>query len=150
VHLLPVLLLNFNSILRNPIRTITHIAAKIIQSASFLSTFIAIIWAMVCLVRNSPFRDNREYFGPLLGSFACGFSVFIERKSRRIELALKVLPDAVISLWRRAVQSGIVSDLPYSDVFIFAMALSILTYYYHEKPDEMKPSVRGLYWWAFD
>jgi hypothetical protein len=76
--------------------------------------------------------------------------VFIERRSRRIELALKVLPDAIISMWRRAVKQGMVVDIPFSDVFIFSIAMSILTYYYYEKSEHMRPSMRGLYRWAFD
>jgi hypothetical protein len=75
--------------------------------------------------------------------------VFIERKSRRIELALKVLPDAMISVWRRGVSAGVLADIPYADVSIFSFALSILSYYYFEKPHAMKPSIRGLFHWCF-
>ena len=149
VHLLPVLILNARTFLRSPLTTLLRVGGKILQSASFLSTFIGLIWLMVCAFRTSPFRGSREYVGPLLGCFACGFSVFIERKSRRIELALKVLPDAMISVWRRGVGAGVVRDLPYADAFIFSFALSILSYYYFEKPDSMKASVRGLFHWSF-
>jgi hypothetical protein len=149
VHLLPVLFLNFSSIMRNPFQTLARVAGKILQSAAFLSSFIALVWAGVCICRNGV-RDRLEYAGPLLGSAACGFSVFIERKPRRIELALKVLPDAMISVWRRAVQRGWVGDIPFSDVAIFSMALGMLSYFYYEAPDSMKPSIRGFFSWCFE
>lgn len=62
---------------------------------------------MVCLGRttllprlfpNLSFRFLDAGLGPLLGSIACGFSVFIEEKRKRAEMALYVAPRALFAV----------------------------------------------------
>lgn len=73
----------------------------ILFSSSFLSTFIALVWAPICTLRSHilpPGVADAHGWGPGLGSALCGFSILLERKSRRRELALFVLPRAIYAL----------------------------------------------------
>mmetsp|Transcript_25433 Transcript_25433/g.71321 ORF Transcript_25433/g.71321 Transcript_25433/m.71321 type:complete len:474 (+) Transcript_25433:100-1521(+) len=149
VHLLPTVLLGWKRLKEDPVQTLLRVFDKIMQSATFLSVFIALVWYSLCVVRHSPLRDGREYRGFLAGCFFCGFSIFIEQKSRRIELALKVLTDALISVWRRAERKGIVISLPHSDVFFFSLANGLFLYYYRHHPELIKSalhSILRLFW----
>ena len=74
-----------------------------VRSSTFLAVFIFLVWNTVCKVRNNA-RDD-VVWGPLLASLSSGFSILIERPSRRPELAFYVLPRAIYSflnrfLWR--------------------------------------------------
>ena len=48
---------------------------------------------MIIAVRNVRRMDTS--LGPLLGSAVCGLSLFVEKKSRRLDLAMYVLPRAL-------------------------------------------------------
>ncbi|KAI9021974.1 hypothetical protein DFJ74DRAFT_606771 [Hyaloraphidium curvatum] len=76
-------------------------AEDVVLSTSFLSTFITLVWMPICTLRSHVFRPgfaDTVGYGPGLGSFLSGFSILLERKSRRRELALFVLPRALYAL----------------------------------------------------
>jgi hypothetical protein len=82
-----------------------EVAQRILKDAffstSFLSTFITLVWMPICTLRShvmAPGYADTVGYGPGLGSFLCGFSILLERKSRRRELALFVLPRAIYAL----------------------------------------------------
>lgn len=70
-----------------------------LRSSAFLGSFIGLVWGGVCLTRQTLQDDT--VFGPLFGSFLSGWSIFIERKHRRAELACYVLPRALQSFASR-------------------------------------------------
>tara|TARA_R110002050_G_scaffold109133_2_gene220166 strand:- start:249 stop:479 length:231 start_codon:yes stop_codon:yes gene_type:complete len=63
------------------------------------------------------------------------------------DASLQVLPEALISVWRRMEKKGFVKSLPYSDVGMFSFASAVLTYYHHHDQSKMKSSVRALMNW---
>ncbi|ODV92911.1 hypothetical protein CANCADRAFT_95364 [Tortispora caseinolytica NRRL Y-17796] len=74
------------------------------RSSSFLAVFTASIWYTVCVCRTHvtkalklPPGYTDVTLGPLIGSLVCGFSVFLEKPSRRSDLALFVAPFALRS-----------------------------------------------------
>ena len=76
-----------------------------LRSACFLSAFVASYWYAVCLTRTLflarffPWISHDFWDGPygclLVGSLACGNSIWIENGRRRGEMALYVLPRAL-------------------------------------------------------
>ncbi|TFY71818.1 hypothetical protein EVG20_g1212, partial [Dentipellis fragilis] len=104
VHLLPVLLMRPYSLLRKP--EIGRLLLGILRSAGFLSTFVSSIWAAVCLTRTTliarllPNISHDFYDGPygciLAGCLACGSSIWVENRRRRGEMALYVMPRAIL------------------------------------------------------
>ena len=144
-----------------------------IRSATFLSSFIGLYWYTVCLTRSLvlaklfPFVSHDFWDGPfgciMLGSLACGSSIWIESGRRRGEMALYVLPRAVRACLPAQIKSGnrpvkVVERFVSFCEFIFAMSQepyifdrmafilstsTLLTAAIH-RPD----SLRGLSRWA--
>ena len=106
--------------------SLKHIAASSVRSSAFLGSYISIVWTTVCVMRNL-LRDDRT-IGPLLGSFLCGFSVLLERKDRRRELACYVLPRALQSFFTRM---GVRSPVPGGDVLLFCAASAVFMAVYN-------------------
>lgn len=80
---------------------IARTARDVFMSTAFLSTFITLVWMPICILRSHVLPQgvaDKHGWGPGLGSFLCGFSILLERKSRRKELALFVLPRAIYAL----------------------------------------------------
>ncbi|CAO1613865.1 unnamed protein product [Parajaminaea phylloscopi] len=107
VHLLPKLLFNPSQFTKRPIEAISKVLIGSTRSASFLATYIASIWFMVCFGRTMVlprlFPSISHSFwdrglGPLMGSFACGLAIFIEERRKRAEMALYVAPRALYAL----------------------------------------------------
>ncbi|GAA5958485.1 hypothetical protein JCM3765_007892 [Sporobolomyces pararoseus] len=98
VHAIPPLLFNFSKVLNQPGSSILRILLAASRSSAFLATFVASIYASVCLVRTripsffpKGFIPQQPLDGGLavyLGCVMCGLSVLIENKRRRREMAL--------------------------------------------------------------
>lgn len=124
-----------------------HAVLSTLRSSAFLATFIATLWATVCTVRNLTHQDGP--FAQSLGSFLCGWSILLERKSRRAEMALYCIPRALYSfifrcgvaqflqrflspLYRRVLES----------MLLAGCAGFVLASFVHQ-PESIRPSIRG-------
>ncbi|KAJ2960487.1 hypothetical protein NQZ79_g4092 [Umbelopsis isabellina] len=162
VHLLPPLLFRRKKTLENPIDSAIHILKAAMRSSTFLATFIALTWYGVCLTRtrvghqlfniNQAKLDNT--LAPLVGCMMCGFSLLIENKHRRGEMALYVAPRAIYSLmervlgphrrgrpWEKKVAEA-------SEIVIFASAVSTVLEAMYRRDDMVRSSVKGLMKWV--
>ncbi|PWZ01796.1 hypothetical protein BCV70DRAFT_198085 [Testicularia cyperi] len=106
VHLLPRLLFNPRGFFADPVPNLIKVLMGAARSAAFLATFIVGNWFPICLARTAllprllpsvPFTFWDAGLGPRLGSIACGFSIFIEEKRKRAEMALYVAPRALFA-----------------------------------------------------
>ena len=131
----------------HPLSFVTDILLSTGRSASFLATFIGLVWSMVCLTRNTLKTDS--VLGPFLGSAACGFSLLIEKKSRRMELALYCVPRALYSAGLKQVKAGRVPVIPHFDVLLFCMSSALLLYCYDYEPQSVRGSIRSFMRWYF-
>ncbi|KAG0215359.1 hypothetical protein BGX28_000099 [Mortierella sp. GBA30] len=167
VHLLPALL-SPKAFLRrledNPLATVTSTLVATARSSAFLASYIALIWYGICAWRSKimPLTmklTGRRYtsntidqiYGPLLGSFMCGFSVLIEKPHRRAEMALYVLPRAMYSMWSR-VMSGRLSRRAEvtGEALIYALSMSVLLTGMMWKKEMVRPSMQGLLGWMLE
>ncbi|TKY88418.1 hypothetical protein EX895_002770 [Sporisorium graminicola] len=107
VHLLPRLLFNPRGFLSSPLPNLIKVLMGAARSAAFLATYIVGNWFPICLARSAllprlfpsvPFSFWDAGLGPGLGSIACGFSIFIEEKRKRAEMALYVAPRALFAM----------------------------------------------------
>ena len=120
------------------------------QSSIFLASFIAMVWSPICFSRNYIMKGkDRETFGVFMGCLLCGFSLLLERKSRRREIALFCAPKAIESAWRRAwpyrgTNNGI---LRHSDIVIFALAMGYITTAYMHLQGGLRGPIRALMQW---
>lgn len=152
VHFFPLLFTRPSSILQRH-RAIPALLAAI-RSATFLSTFLSSYFFAACFTRTLvlaklfPWIPHDVWDGPygsvLAGSLTCGWSILIENKRRRGEMALYVLPRAIkASLpakWTAGNHAG--ARLVERIVFVLSLA-SLLTFAAHE-PE----SLRGLSRWT--
>ena len=165
VHLLPTLIFRVQKMLEDPVKFLIQTLQNTVQSSCFLSTFIVLLWASVCFWRgvlqegmlffegfisNAPFFLDR-LIGPLIGCALCGFSIFIEKKSRRMELALYCIPRALNSIFekfldfakckenkdrlRRRVQVG---------TTLFSLGLGLIAYALESDHDVISPSIKNV------
>ncbi|PWN21591.1 hypothetical protein BCV69DRAFT_248115 [Microstroma glucosiphilum] len=158
VHLLPRLLFNPRQFAKNPIDAIQKVLMGSARSASFLATFIASIWFMVCLGRTVllprlfPSVSHRFWdrgLGPLMGSFACGFAIFIEEKRKRAEMALYVAPRALYACaemlrpgWLSNGQSGAV----WAERIVFGLAGAIVVTAARFRPQSLRGITSVMAW----
>eukprot|EP00019_Armaparvus_languidus_P009370 CAMPEP_0168594570 /NCGR_PEP_ID=MMETSP0420-20121227/8973_1 /TAXON_ID=498008 /ORGANISM="Pessonella sp." /LENGTH=410 /DNA_ID=CAMNT_0008630907 /DNA_START=374 /DNA_END=1606 /DNA_ORIENTATION=- len=105
--------------LEKPVATVQHVGMSTARSTVFLSSFVAACMALVCLTRRVMPREMAWAYWLL--AFVASGTIFIERKSRRAELALYVLPRALDSAHLCA-----------------ASAAALLRYYCHQ-PDVLHP-----------
>jgi len=105
VHFLPLILFSFSKLRRAPAKLVLRALLGTSRSAAFIATFVAAVWSGVCIGRTrvgpriypvQQFWDGGAAM--LLGCFMCGFSVLIENKRRRGEMALFVAPRALYAI----------------------------------------------------
>jgi len=164
VHLLPPLMFKRKKILNNPLDSSIHIVKAAMRSSAFLAAFIALTWYGVCLTRT---RVGHQLLGidqtrldktmaPLFGCMMCGFSILIENKHRRGEMALYVAPRAIYSLMERVIGphrrgrpwEKIAAEA--SEIFIFSGAVATVIEAMYRRDDMVRSSVKGIMKWVQD
>ncbi|KAI9312035.1 hypothetical protein BX666DRAFT_1992031 [Dichotomocladium elegans] len=161
VHLLPPLLFRTAQFLQEPQNRLLHALKAASRSSTFLASFIAIIWYSICLVRtrvghqifhiDQSFLDNT--FAPLVGCMLCGAALLIESPSRRGEMALYVVPRAMISVFKRVLgpyQKGrwwesIVTET--AETAVFAGSVAVVVDAIFKDKTNVRASIRGLLSW---
>ncbi|KAM7491793.1 hypothetical protein LguiA_034714 [Lonicera macranthoides] len=125
-----------------PVRTCWHALTGAVRSTTFLSAFVGIFQGVICLHRKVATKDHK-----LVYWFAGGISalsILLEKKARRGELALYVLPRAGDSLWYILVNRHLLPDIKNAEVTLFCACMGGIMYYLEHEPDTMAPLLRGL------
>ncbi|KAE9612122.1 putative transmembrane protein [Lupinus albus] len=138
----PFVVLHLQKFTSAPFRTCWFAIKGAIRSTSFLSAFVGIFQAVICLHRKVASRDHKLVYW-IAGGVAA-LSVLLEKKARRGELALYVLPRAVDSLWYISVNRHLLPDLRNAEVFLFSLCMGGIMYYLEHEPETMAPFLRGL------
>lgn len=138
-------------ILNNPMRlyqkprTLLHALIGITRSTTFLASFVSSYMGVSCgghqLLRTFTDRESHMFYWPV--GLLASLSLYIERKSRRSELALYVAPRAIDALYR-----GAFNGIPFEEDFVFAASIAALTYYTERQPDAVSPLVKKLLNWV--
>jgi len=136
------LLFRFDKVKADPVRVLLKTFLGALQSSTFLATFIMYIWAGVCIVRNA--LQEESVYGPMFGTFLCGFSLLLEKKSRRSEFALYVIPRALISLYIKGFRNGYLPNISHFSTALFSLSSgTFLTFFVHN-PRLIKPVFRSV------
>uniref|UniRef100_A0A1D1YFF2 Transmembrane protein 135 n=2 Tax=Anthurium amnicola TaxID=1678845 RepID=A0A1D1YFF2_9ARAE len=138
----PFVVLHLNKFLENPSRTFWNAIKGAVRSTSFLSAFVVIFQAVICIHRKVATKDHKLLYW-LAGGIA-GLSVLSEKKARRGELGLYVLPRAADSLWYILVNRHLLPDVKDAEVPLFCLCMGGIMYYLEHEPDTMAPFLRGL------
>ncbi|KAF9976793.1 hypothetical protein BGZ73_007797 [Actinomortierella ambigua] len=164
VHLLPALLspkVFLKRLTEDPVKTSVTTLLATARSSAFLATYISLVWYGICMWRSRimPLVSSvtgRRYpghvvdyvYGPILGSALCGLSVMIEKRHRRAEMALYVLPRALFSLGSRVLQGKLSRRVErVAETLLFALSMSVLLTGMRWETSLVRPSMRGLLGW---
>lgn len=153
VHFLPLLIFKNKILIKDPITSIRKLLIDIFRSSSFLATFVALIWMSICFWRNLLQEDT--LIGPVMGAFLCGLSVLIEKKHRRMELALYCIPRALHSIFEK-----LFVFFQYSDslklnrkvqigTILFSLGLGMITSTLECEPHVIGTSIRNFLLYFF-
>jgi len=124
VHLLPLLIFRYKSLVNDTVKTLAHTVKAFISSCVFLSSYVVFIKSTVCFNRNRLKRDER-WFGVVAGLLT-SFSTYFERPSRVSELMLYCVPRSMLGAWMFLERRGKVKPIPLYELPMFAFAMSVL------------------------
>ncbi|EYU20159.1 hypothetical protein ABFS82_06G053300 [Erythranthe guttata] len=138
----PFVVLRLQKFMDAPTRTCWHALRGAVRSTSFLSAFVGIFQGVICLHRKVALKDHKLVYW-LAGGISA-LSVLLEKKARRGELALYVLPRAGESLWYILVNRRLLPKIKHAEVALFCACMGGIMYYLEHEPDTMAPFLRGL------
>eukprot|EP01018_Ginkgo_biloba_P005193 Gb_06424 [translate_table: standard] len=138
----PFVILHLQKFMESPMRICWNAIKGAVRSTSFLSAFVGIFQGVICLQRKVATRDHKLIYW--FSGAAAALSVLLEKKSRRGELALYVLPRAADSLWYILVNRHLLPDIKNAEVALFCLCMGGIMYYLEYEPDTMAPFLRGL------
>ncbi|KAI9082843.1 hypothetical protein K1719_035173 [Acacia pycnantha] len=138
----PFVVLHLQKFMDAPFRTFRVAIKGAVRSTTFLSAFVGIFQAVICVHRKVATKDHKLVYWTAGGLAAS--SVLLEKKPRRAELALYVLPRAGDSLWSIMVNRNLLPDIRNAEVFLFSLCMGGMMYYLDYEPETMSPFLRGL------
>ncbi|KAH9470263.1 hypothetical protein MJO29_004467 [Puccinia striiformis f. sp. tritici] len=169
VFTVPVLLFQRKKMIEAPVGTLVRILLNSSRSAGFLSSFVGLTWAGVCMGRSTGMQrllngiqgwkgleqvtatDLDGKVAPQLGSMLAGLSILVENKKRRGEMALYVATralcatvDEILPRWlrRRIIANRWVSI--WVERICFSVSFGIITCAIVHHPDYVRGIVQGI------
>lgn len=136
-------LLSLSKFFRSPLTYVFHAFTGTIQSAVFLAAFVQLYMTTICIQRRFVTHDHRwiYYFAGIIS----GLSVLIEKKNRRAELALYVLPRALEGLYNQGLDHSVLPFIENGDLYLFALSMGMLSYYFEHEPKMLAPLITTLF-----
>ncbi len=111
--------------------------ASAVQSTLFLSLFPTLYMAVVCLHRKVFTVDHRSLY--LLAGVVSSLTIFIERKSRRAELALYAMPRGADTLFFILRHRKWLISIPYAIEMLFSLSMGLVLYFHQHEPETLNP-----------
>ncbi|CAN6218901.1 unnamed protein product [Urochloa humidicola] len=138
----PFVVLRLQKFLESPAATCWRALVGAVRSTTFLSAFVTLFQTAICLHRKVANKDHKlvYWFAGLMS----GLSILLEKKARRAELALYVLPRAGDSLWYILINRHLLPNIKNAEVALFCMCMGGIMYFLEYEPDTMAPFLRGL------
>ncbi|KAI7727883.1 hypothetical protein M8C21_005868 [Ambrosia artemisiifolia] len=138
----PFVVLRLQKFMDAPFRTSWLAVIGAVRSTAFLSSFVGIFQGAICLHRKVASQDHKLVYW-FAGGLAA-LSVLLEKKGRRGELGLYVLPRASESLWYILVNRRVLPNIKNAEVALFCACMGGMMYYLEHEPDTMSPFLRSL------
>ncbi|DBB08784.1 TPA: hypothetical protein ACH3X3_007446 [Trebouxia sp. C0006] len=134
--------LNLKRAMRNPVGTAGHAVGSAVRSTAFLAAFVGIYSAAISLHRKLFSWDHKLLY--YVAGLAASGSILIEKKSRRSELALYVMPRAVDAFVLALTKKRWVPSVKFGEVILFSLCMGGLMYYRQHEPETMAPLLNTL------
>nr|AIN39849.1 hypothetical protein [Zoysia matrella] len=138
----PFVVLRLQKFLESPAATCWRALVGAVRSTTFLSAFVTLFQTAICLHRKVAIKDHKLVYW--FAGLVSGLSILLEKKVRRAELALYVLPRAGDSLWYILINRHLLPNIKNTEVALFCMCMGGIMYFLEYEPDTMAPFLRGL------
>ncbi|XP_062189716.1 uncharacterized protein LOC133892783 [Phragmites australis] len=138
----PFVVLRLQKFLESPAATCWRALVGAVRSTTFLSAFVTLFQAAICLHRKVAIKDRKLVYW--FAGLVSGLSILLEKKVRRAELALYVLPRAGDSLWHILINRHLLPNIKNAEVALFCLCMGGIMYFLEYEPDTMAPFLRGL------
>jgi len=144
--LVPAVVLRFRQFVQSPLSTLLGSAIGALQSTAFLSSFCGGYMLFIDLQRLvlEKFRLRDHKFWYYIAAVFSGFSILIERKNRRSELALYAFPRAVDSIFLILNDHRLAFRVPLGENILFAFSMSVIMWFYEKDINNLSPLVAKL------
>lgn len=138
IHMAPIIFFRYKQFLKRPKRFICAIVKNVVWSTAFLATMVMLAKYGICLLRNFQFKQPPlSSWIPAIAGFVAGLGVLFERKNRRRELSLFLIPHTLYAVYLWAKESRIVRHVPHSSLFLFALAMVPIMHAYEREPESL-------------
>ncbi|PTQ34264.1 hypothetical protein MARPO_0082s0089 [Marchantia polymorpha] len=152
VYFVPAILVHRQGLFARPLTIFRKTLLGLGRSSLFLATYCASAWLWTCGV----FRLTQTCNPALVaaGTFPTGLAVLIEKKSRRMELALYCMSRAIESFAICVADTGVLKRWNLSppkriDVVLFSMATAIIMQCHAEERDVFRSKYLNVLDWVF-
>ena len=153
VFSVPILLFYPQLLLKRPVETARRVLEGVARSSLFLSLYTTGGFNTIILLRNMGLTyantGRAAHLIFALAGVVGGASTFVEKKSRRIELALYVLTKAIEGRWNQVVQAGF-KPWKNGDVLVFMYCFAVIAHAYTSHRELMRSTYSGLMSKFFD
>lgn len=144
----PLVAFRWKTLIRAPASVLSYGVFSLARSTAFISGFVSLYQAAICASRQVSHSDHRgTYF---MAGIISSLSIFIERPTKRSELALYTLPRGADSLAQLLVARRLMYPVPYSEVWMFMASTSGLMYFFWEEPEHLSWLLKALFKILFD
>ncbi|KAA8539742.1 hypothetical protein F0562_026434 [Nyssa sinensis] len=123
----PFVVLHLQKFMDTPVHTCWYAVKGAVRSTTFLSAFVGIFQGVICLHRKVASKDHKLVYWVAGGISA--LSVLLEKKGRRGELALYVLPRAGDSLWYILVNRHLLPNIKNAEIALFCACMGGIMFY---------------------
>eukprot|EP00924_Labyrinthula_sp_SR-Ha-C_P008971 snap_masked-scaffold_2-processed-gene-8.13-mRNA-1 protein AED:0.06 eAED:0.09 QI:0/0/0/0.33/1/1/3/0/577 len=144
--LVPAVILRYSSFTKAPVMILIKSFKSSIMSTLFLSLFCAIFQLVVNIQRVFIQKTNKsdsKYIYWLAGLISSS-TIFLEKKSRRSELALYALPRAADSIYLILTSRNLIKGLPYGEIYLFSISMGAIMYFYENHNHTLSPLLSKL------
>ncbi|KAF9115864.1 hypothetical protein BGX27_006105 [Mortierella sp. AM989] len=148
LNFVPLVVLRVKRLLKDPINVMSKTTFNTLRSSVFFAIFVAGYQTQICSHRNLLAAGlplgNSKYLYWLFGFICAGTSIMVEQESRRVELAMYVLPKAADSLYRILYRRKLVKCVKHWDVMMFSFAMSLVMSFYQQEEQALSPFVTRM------
>ncbi|KAJ3216115.1 hypothetical protein HDU67_009916 [Dinochytrium kinnereticum] len=138
INIVPLLLFKAREVLRSPVSAASRTVVSTLRSSVFLAAYVTTFQSGICvhreLIRRGILKQDHKFVYYLLG-FISGWSIFLEKRSRRAELVLYCLPKALESLYMVLLRRKLLIHVPGSEVIATCLAMGNLMSLYRCEPE---------------
>ena len=94
-------------------------------------------------------RDYKAVY--FIAGIVSSFAIYVEKKTRREELGLYVLPRTIESLYLLLpTRLRRILTVPHAEMLIFASSMSVLVYFIKTNPSFVSPLIRAITGWVLN